>query len=150
MILYFLVALSLGVEGGYNLPVGFDNLESGPGFAVFVSRDFGITNIALSLETNFYRGKNSAYSLNSYGFRLGFNKSNWLFSPAIDLGADYINRKINAAKETGYAVMYGLGFLINFHVEQLRISPKFYYSGLTDFKSHAGFIGLRIGISYEI
>ena len=76
MILYFLVALSLGVEGGYNLPVGFDNLESGPGFAVFVSRDFGITDIAFSLETNFYRGKNSAYSLNSYGFRLGFNKSN--------------------------------------------------------------------------
>jgi hypothetical protein len=149
--IYLLLSISIGVEGGYNLPAtGFDNLKSGPIMTIFLSRDIGIVDITTSLETSFYFGKNPAYSMNRYGFHIGFSKRNWQFSPVIEIGGDYVSRGINNVSESGFAMNYGLGFLINFRVEKLRIYPKLYYDGLTDFKSHAGFIGIKLGIDYEI
>ena len=151
MILHLLITFSIGIEGGYNQPaVGFDNLNAGSVFAIFMSRDFGISNIALAVENNFSRGKNSSYAVNRYGFRFGFSKSNWHFSPALELGVDYINRELNKVNESGYVMNYVLGFLINFKVNRLRMYPKFYYDGFTDYKIQAGFIGIKFGVDYEI
>ena len=68
----------------------------------------------------------------------------------MEFGTDYVSRKINNVKETGYTFNYTIGLLINFHSENLRIYPKFYYEGITDFKIQAGFIGVKLGIGYEI
>jgi hypothetical protein len=151
MLLYILIALSVGIEAGYNFPsVGFDNLNAGPVLNIFVSRDFGIADLALSLETDFYHGKNNAYSVNLYGVRVHTFKSTWRFSPTIEFGAEYITRNLNAAMESGYVCTYGVGILINFTVDRLRIYPKLCYDGVTDFKKHAGFLGAKIGIAYDI
>ena len=150
MVLYFLIAISLGIEGGYNFPAtGFDNLNSGAVLNIFINRNFGFADIAVSLETDFYRGKNSSYALNRYGIEFQFSKNNWRFSPIFEIGSNYIYRKLNKTKETGYALSYGLGILLNFHIDRLRLYPKFYYDGTTDLKSHAGFIGVKMGINYE-
>jgi hypothetical protein len=151
MLLYALIALSVGIEGGYNLPAArFDNLNSGPALSIFMSRDFSIADLALSLETDFYRGKNSAYSVNFYGIHVHTFKSTWRFSPVIEFGAEYMTRTLNAEKESGYVFTYGIGLVINFTVDRLRIYPKLCYDGVTDFKKHAGFIGMKIGIAYDI
>jgi hypothetical protein len=151
MLLYALIALSVGIEAGYNSPaLGFDNLNAGPVLNIVVSRDFGIANLALSLDTDFYHGKNNAYSVNFYGARVHVFKSTWRFSPVIEFGARYLSRTLNAAKESDYVCTYGIGLVINFTIDRLRIYPKLCYDGVTDFKEHAGFLGAKIGIAYEI
>jgi hypothetical protein len=151
MLLYVLITLSVGVEAGYNFPaVGFDNLNSGPVLNMFVSRDFGVADLALSLKTDFYHGRNNAYSVNFYGIRVHTFKSTWRFSPVIEFGTDYMMRTLNAGKESGYVFTYGVGLVINFTVDRLRIYPKLCYDGVTDFKKHAGFLGTKIGIAYDI
>lgn len=151
MLLYVLIALSVGIEAGYNFPaVGFDNLNSGPVLSISVSRDFGIADLALSLKTDFYRGKNTAYSVNFYGVRVHAFKSMWRFSPIIEFGAEYMTRNLNAAMESGYVFTYGIGLVINFTVDRLRIYPKLCYDGVTDFNEHTGFLGTKIGIAYDL
>ncbi|KPJ73797.1 hypothetical protein AMJ52_03070 [candidate division TA06 bacterium DG_78] len=61
-----------------------------------------------------------------------------------------MTRNLNTAKESGYVFTYGIGLVINFTVDRLRIYPKLCYDGITDFKEHAGFIGMKIGIAYDI
>lgn len=151
MLLYIIISMSFGIEGGYNIPaVGFNNLKSGTALTMFVNRNFKVTDITFSIGTTYYSGNNAGYSFNSYGLRCGFNKNNWRFSPVVEFGTDYVSRKINNVKETGYTFNYTIGLLINFHSENLRIYPKFYYEGITDFKTQAGFIGVKLGLGYEI
>lgn len=151
MLIYIIISISFGIEGGYNIPaVNFNDLKSGAALTIFVNRHYRIADVTFSIGTVFYSGDNTGYSLNSYGLRCGFSKNNWKFSPVIEFGADYVNRKINSAKESGYAFNYIIGLMINFHSNKLRIYPKFYYEGITDFKIQAGFIGAKLGIGYEI
>jgi len=151
MFLYLLINLTVGIEAGVNQPLlGFDNLNSGSVFGVYLNRNLGFTDIALSAQGTFYQGKNLAYSFNSYGLRCGFSKRSWRFSPIVELGMDYVLRKFNSFTEAGIALNYGFGFLINFKYESLTIYTKFYYDGITDLRKQAGFIGIKLGIGYEI
>lgn len=151
MILYLLVSLSVGIEAGVNQPlIGFDNLNSGTVFNLFLGRNLGFTDVNLSAQGSFYQGKNLGYSFSSYGIRLGFNKKNWRFSPVIELGMDYVTRELNKSGESGFGLNYSLGFLINFRVESVSLYPKFYYDGITDLRKEAGFIGMKLGIGYEL
>lgn len=151
MLLYLLISISVGIEGGYSQgAVGFNDLKSGTALTVFVNRHFRTADMTFSIGTSFYSGENTSYSLNFYGLRCGFNKNNWRLSPLIEFGADYVTRGVKGVKESGYALNYTIGLLINFHSNNIRIYPKFYYEGTTDFKVQAGFIGMKLGISYEI
>jgi hypothetical protein len=151
MLIYFLILVSVGIEGGYNTPAfGFNNIHSGTAFAIFCNRHYKLTDITYALGTTFYAGDNPAYSLNAYGLRCCFSKNNWRFSPFLTCGVNYMNRKLHNAKEVGYGFNYGVGVLINFRSNNLRIYPGFYYEGITDFDTHGGFIGVQLGIGYEI
>ena len=151
MIVYILVALSIGIEGGYNIPaVGFQNINTGASVALFADRNMGITDLTFSLQTSFFRGDNPSYTMNATGLRLGMYKGNWPISPLLAVGGDYINRGLNQNSETGFAAAYTIGAIINFKFNRLHIYPKLYYDGVTDFKEHAGFLGFKIGIAYEI
>ncbi len=151
MLLYILISLSVGIEGGYNEPaLGFNNIKSGAVFTLFASRHSRLADVTFSIGTGFHVGDNPSYSLDSYGLRCGLSKNNWLFSPVLEFGADYLRRTIHNAKESGYGFTYTIGLVINFRYERLRLYPKFYYEGITDFKEHGGFIGTKLGNSYEI
>jgi len=151
MVLYLLVNLALGVEGGINQPlIGFDNLNSGVVFNVSLSNDLGVVGLSLALQGSFYQGKNPGYSLGSYGARFEFTKHNWRFTPVIELGSDYIYRELNQLKESGFTLSYGIGFQLKFRYESIRVYPEFLYDGLTDFSTQAGFLGIRLGIGYEL
>jgi hypothetical protein len=146
-----LVAISIGIEGGYDIPaVGFQNIGTGTTVSLFADRNMGIVDLTLSVQTSFFTGDNPSYTLNATGLRLGMYKGNWPVSPVLAVGGTYINRGLNQSSETGFAAAYTIGALINFKINRLRIYPKVYYDGLTDFKEHGGFLGLRIGIAYEI
>jgi len=146
-----LFAISIGIEGGYNIPaVGFQNIHTGTTVSLCADRNMGIVDLTLSVQTSFLTGDNPSYTLNATGLRLGMYKGNWLISPVLAVGGDYINRGLNQSSETGFAAAYTIGALINFKINRLRIYPKVYYDGLTDFKEHAGFLGLRMGIAYGI
>jgi len=151
MFLFFLSAFSLGLEAGYGEPaINFNNLNAGPGLAIFVRKDFGISDISFMFQTDFYQGKNTGYSFSLYGMSVAFSKTRWRFSPLIEFGADYISRGIKNAKESGYVFAYGLGILVNFQIERLHLYPIFSYDGITDFRKQAGFLGFRLGIDYEM
>ncbi|MDH4210024.1 MAG: hypothetical protein OEV79_01040 [candidate division WOR-3 bacterium] len=151
MILYMLFAFSIGIEGGYDLPaVGFKDINTGSVFSLTAGRKVGIVDAALSLQASFYSGDNPGYSMSTLGFRLGFYKKNWPLSPVFSIGSDYVIRNLDEASENGFAAAYAIGLLFNFKVERLHVYPKISYEGLTDMKKHAGFISLRLGISYEI
>lgn len=151
MFVCILLAISIGIEGGYNIPaVGFENINTGTTVSLFAERNMGIVDLNLSIQTSFFTGDNPSYTLHNTGLRIGMCKANWLFSPLLAVGGDYINRGLTQSNETGFAAAYTIGVLINFKVDRLRIYPKIHYDGLTDFKEHAGFLGLRIGIAYEI
>ena len=143
--------ISLGIEGGYKVPaVGFNNLESGVAFSIFADHHLQIADAAISIGASFYKGQNASYFMSSYGVKCGFSKNNWRFSPFFEFGGEYMKRELRNAEEIGLALEYAVGFLINFQSNNLRLYPKFYYEGLTDFKGHAGFIGINLGIGYEI
>ncbi|HEC79439.1 MAG TPA: hypothetical protein ENI34_09940 [candidate division WOR-3 bacterium] len=150
MLLYLLLVASVGVEGGYSLPaVGFHNIESGVTFSVFVNHHFKISDLSVYVDNSFYSGKNGSYSVSLYGMHCGFSKNNWRLSPLITFGADYLSRRIDGAGEDGFAFAYSLGFLLNFHSDNLRVYPLFCYKGLSDFKTHAGFIAIKLGVAYD-
>lgn len=151
MFLFYLTALSVGIEGGYSQPaVRFNNLNAGTAFALFVGRDFKIINTTLAFETIFYRGENAGYSFTTTGIRFEMSQRNWRFSPVIGCGADYVTRSINKNRESGFAFNYRIGLLINFFINRLRIYPKFCYEGITDSQEQAGFFNIKLGLDYEL
>lgn len=151
MILYALVALSIGIEGGYNTPaVGFNDIEKGAGFSLVTARNMGFIDMALSLRAAFYNGDNPSYTMNTFGIRLGLYKKNWPVTPVLAAGSDYVIRDLSQANENGFAGAYSIGVRVNFNVERLHVYPMVSYEGLTDFEKNAGFVGLRLGILYEI
>ena len=146
-----LFALSIGIEGGYDLPaVGFRDINTGTVFSLTAGREVGIADAMFSLQASFYTGDNPGYSMSTLGFRLGFYKKNWPLSPFASIGSDYVIRNLDEASENGLAVAYATGILFNFRFERLHIYPKISYEGLTDMQEHAGFISLRLGVTYEI
>lgn len=151
MFVFMLVSLSIGIEGGYSIPaVGFENISTGTSISLCTDRNMGIVDLTLSVQTSFFTGDNPSYTLNTTGLRIGVYKNNWPISPVLAVGGDHISRGLKQSNETGFAAAYTIGALINFKINQLRIYPKMYYDGVTDFKEHAGFLGLKIGIAYEI
>jgi hypothetical protein len=151
MLVCMLFTFSIGIEGGYSIPaVGFKNISAGTSFSIVAVRSMSIIDVTLAGQTSFYTGNNSAYHMNATGVRLGMQKSNWPISPVLAIGVDHISRDLNQNREAGFVAAYSLGFIINLHIDQLHIYPKFYYDGLTDMKVHAGFIGLKLGVGYEI
>jgi hypothetical protein len=148
--LYFLIALSVGVEGGYSMPaVGFKDLNSGITFSLYVNRHFQVVDLSLGAGMSYYTVENSAYTLYFYDLDIGFTKKNWLFSPAIEFGPEYTQRKHSHSDESGMAFYYSFGFLVNIYSDNLRFYPKFYYKGTTDGQTHAGFIGAKLGVGYD-
>ncbi len=151
MLLQILLAFSLGVEGGYQIPaVGFQNLNTGAGFSVYTVRRAGFVDLTLALQASFYSGDNSSYHLNTTGLRLGIQKGDWFISPVLAIGGDYVSRALGQNSESGFALAYSIGMMLGFRTERLSIRPKVYYDGLTDMKVHAGFIGFKLGLGYEI
>lgn len=151
MILYILFALSIGIEGGYDLPaVGFRDINTGAVFSLAAGKKLAIVDAAFSLQTCFYSGDSPGYSMSTLGFRFGFYKKNWPLSPVFSIGSDYVIRNLDEANENGFAAAYAVGMLFNFRVEKLHLYPKISYEGLTDMETHAGFISLRLGVMYEI
>ena len=146
-----LLAFSLGIEGGYHIPAtGFQNLNTGTRFCIYTVRDVGFVDLTLGLNAAYYTGDNPGYRLSTTGLRLGVQKDNWVISPVLTIGADYISRALGQNSESGFGLAYSIGTALNFHRERLSIHPGIYYDGLTDMKTHAGFIGLKLGIGYEI
>jgi hypothetical protein len=147
--LYFLIALSLGFEGGYSMPAsGFTDINSGVCFSVYIDRHFKILDLSLGTGISYFPVENSGYSLYLYDLEIGLMKKNWLFSPIIEFGPEYVQRKHGSSSESGTALDYSLGLLINMYYTDLRFYPKFYYKGTTDGQTHAGFIGAKLGVSY--
>jgi len=151
MLLNLLLAIAIGVEGGYHIPaVGFNNINTGTCFSLSVARKVSFVDLTVAAQTAFYTGDNQSYHLNTVGLRVGIHKGNWPISPALAIGGDYVNRDLREYGESGFAVAYSIGVLMNFRFNQVFIYPKIYYDGLTDMKINAGFIGLKLGIGYEI
>jgi len=148
--LYFLIALSLGFEGGYSMPaVGFNDLNSGITFSLYANRHFQVVDLSLGAGISYYTLENSAYALYFYDLDIGLTKNNWLFSPVVEFGPEYTQRKHDSSDESGIAFYYSFGILVNFYFEDLRFYPKFYYKGTTDGQTHAGFIGAKLGVGYD-
>ncbi len=76
-------------------------------------------------------------------------KFRWRYSPYFGFGIDYIERELRGNKEWGLGFAYSLGIKVNFHFDQVNIYPALFYAGLTDFKTAAGTLGLKLGIGYE-
>jgi len=151
MLLNLLLAISIGVEGGYHIPaVGFNNINTGASFSLNATRHVSFIDLTVAAQTAFYTGDNQSYHLNTVGLRVGIHKGNWPISPVLAIGTDYISRDLKQNSEFGFAIAYSIGVLMNFRVNQVSVFPKIYYDGLTDMKVHAGFIGLKLGIGYEI
>lgn len=149
MLVYYVFALCFAIEGGYSIPsVGFTDTRSGVMFALVLSRDLGLVDTGLRGQSGWYQGENEAYSLATYGARWFITKHAWRVAPVLDIGVDYVQRSINSNKEQGPAMTYGLGFAINIPSGQMRVSPVFFYEGITDSKRHGGFIGMKLGIAY--
>ena len=151
MLLYYIFTLMIGVEGGYGMPaVGFTDTHAGPGIVVLASHDLRLIDVGLSLQVGYYQGKHEAYALSTYGARVQFSKHAWRVAPIVEIGADYMGRMIKNSSEYGSAFTYSLGIAFNIPADRLRVYPKFYYEGITDIETHAGFLGMRLGIAYEL
>jgi hypothetical protein len=149
MLWYYMFALCFAVEGGYSIPsVGFTDIHSGVIFALAVSRDLGFVDTGLRGQAGWFQGENEAYGLATYGMRWFFTKNAWRVAPVLDIGIDYVQRSINGYKEQGPAMTYGLGIAINIPSERMRVSPVFFYEGITDIKRQGGFIGMKLGVAY--
>lgn len=145
-----LISLTLGFEGGYAAPAtGFENISSGMTFSLYSLHHAGFVDVQVGMHIASYRGEHTGYSLNTYGLRTWFVKQAWRFTPEISVGVDYVHRTLAQAQETGYAFTYGLGLLINFRYGVLRLYPKVFYEGITDFRDSGGFVGIALGVVYE-
>jgi hypothetical protein len=133
MLLYYIFALTFAVEGGYSVhSVAFTDTRSGAVGAVAVSHDLGFIDTGVRGQIAWYQGDNEAYSMTSYGVRWFVTNYEWRVAPVVDIGADYIVRAINNVREHGSAMTYGLGLVVNIPAERLRVSPVFFYAGITD------------------
>ena len=151
MLLYYIFTFAFAIEGGYSIPaVGFTDTHSGAVFSLAASRNLGFVDAGVRSQVGYYQGENRAYSLATYGIRLFFTRHSWRVAPVLDIGADYVKRSINDIGEQGIAMTYGIGFTINIPSERMRVSPVFFYEGITDVKRHGGFIGLKLGVAYEL
>ncbi|MCX7995872.1 MAG: hypothetical protein N3A65_08930 [candidate division WOR-3 bacterium] len=154
MIFYFLLSLHLGFEGGINKPItGLDyNLENGNIYRIYIGKQDLNHNVLLNLVINgsYYYGENPGYSFSTYGAGIMITKIPWRVSPYIEVGITYVTRVLNKSKEWGMSFDYTFGFLINFYYENINIYPAFYYYGITDFRVHAGIMGMKLGIRYEL
>jgi len=144
------VSLTLGFEGGYATPAtGFEDISSGITFSLYSLHRTGFVDIQMGMHITSCRGEHAGYSLNTYGVRTWFVKQAWRFTPEITIGVDYVDRTLAQASETGYAFTYGLGMLVNFRYSAVRLYPKIFYEGMTDFRDSGGFIGIALGVGYE-
>ena len=151
MLLAVIFAMTAGIEAGVNQPlIGFDDLTAGTVFNFQLEQGAYFSDLGLGIQGAFYQGKNQAYSQHAYGLRLLAVKSNWLFSPVLEAGGDYIRRQIGSAQETGLSFNYLLGIRVNFRHQLLTIYPFIYYEGVTDLHVNEGFIGIKIGIKHEL
>jgi len=144
-------AMTAGIEAGVNQPlIGFDDLTAGTVFNFQLERTAGFIDLGFGVQGAFYQGKNQAYSQYAYGLRFLAVKNNWLFSPALEAGGDYIRRQIGSGQEIGFSFNYLLGIRMNFRYELLTVYPFLYYEGAADFHVNDGFIGIKIGIKHEL
>jgi len=151
MWLFFLTSFSIGVEAGLNQPaLGFEDLRVGNSACLLITKEYKFFDLSLGLENSFYRGENLGYSLNFFGPMVSLSKRGWRYSPVIEFGGKYIYRSYRSSREIGGSLNYALGFRINFKFEKLMLYPKFYYEGVTDFRKSGGFLGVKLGIGYEI
>lgn len=151
MILYLLLGLCIGIEGGYMFPAsGFQDINSGAGFSVFAGRKAGFADLALSIRAAHYRGDNPGYAMSTLGCALDAYKRTWPITPVLMVGADYLRRTMDETSEAGFAASYALGARVNFNTGPLYIYPEVRYAGSTDLEVHAGFIEVKLGIGYEI
>ncbi|MGD9380543.1 MAG: hypothetical protein PVI51_08250, partial [candidate division WOR-3 bacterium] len=124
MLLQMLLAFSLGIEGGYHIPAaGFQNLNTGTRFSVYAVRDVGFVDLTLGLNTAFYTGDNVSYHVSTTGIRLGMQKTNWVISPVLAIGAAHVSRSLGQNSESGFALAYSIGTAMNFRKERLSIHP---------------------------
>lgn len=128
--------------------VGFNDLNSGITFALYTSRHFQIIDLSLGAGMSYYTVEGSSYSLYFYDLDIGLTKNNWLFSPVVEFGPEYTQRKLGSSEESGISFYYSLGTLLNVYFKDLRFYPKVYYRGTTDGQTHAGFIGIKMGVGY--
>jgi hypothetical protein len=151
MLLYVIFTLAVGIEAGVNEPlIGFKDLNGGTVFNFHLERNSGFTSLGVGFQGAFYQGRNEAYTLSTYGLRFRALKSGWLFAPVLEAGGDYVQRQLNPARETGISFNYSLGVQVNFTYQLMTIYPIIYYEGITDLRTQAGFIGVRLGIKHEL
>ncbi len=154
MVILFIIGFHFGIEGGINQPViGLDNtLDNGTSVKAYIGKQDLNHNVHLNLALSglYYKGKNIGYSFSTYGVSLMIQKIPWRIAPYTEIGIDYISRELDKNKEWGIGFNYTLGFLVNFYYENISIYPGFYYDGITDFRSHAGSLGIKLGIGYEL
>lgn len=150
MIVLMLISLTLGFEGGYATPAnGFEDISSGIIFSMSSIHRAGALDMRLGVHGMSNRGEHSGYSLSTYGLGAWMFKRSWRFSPEIFIGVDYVRRTLGQAAESGYAVTYGAGMLVNFRYDVLYLYPKVFYEGMTDFRDSGGFVGIMLGVAYE-
>jgi hypothetical protein len=151
MLLAVLFTMTAGIEAGVNQPIiGYDDLTAGAVFNFQLEKNAGFSDLGFGIQGAFYQGKNQAYSQHAYGFRFLANKNNWLFSPVLEAGADYIRRQMGYAQETGFSFNYLVGMRVNLRYQLLTVYPFLYFEGVTDLQAHAGFVGIKIGIKHEL
>lgn len=129
--------------------VGFTDLSSGITFSLYTNRHFHVIDLSLGAGMSYFTVENSAYALYFYDLDIGLTKNSWLFSPVIEFGPEYTQRKLSSSDESGLAFYYSFGALVNIYYKDLRFYPKFYYKGTTDGQTHAGFIGVKLGVGYD-
>ncbi len=153
MIIIFIISMHLGIEGGMNQPIiGLDyTLHIGTVVKAYLGKQDLNHNIHLNfiLSGAYYQGKNTGYSFRYYGLGLMIRKIPWRIAPFGELTVDYISRELNKNKEWGIGFNYTLGFLLNFYYDNINVYPALYYNGVSDFKAHAGSLGIKLGIKYE-
>jgi hypothetical protein len=143
--------MSAGFEAGVNQPlIGFQDLTAGAVFGFRLERNTGFVDLGLGFQGVFYQGKNQAYLQHAYGLRFLAVKNQWLFTPVLEAGADYVRRQIGSGGEIGFSFNYLLGLRLNLRYQLLTIYPLIHFEGTTDLHAHNGFIGVKIGIKHEL
>ncbi|MEO0156980.1 MAG: hypothetical protein ABIL07_07690 [candidate division WOR-3 bacterium] len=154
MVIVFIISMHFGIEGGINQPIiGFDyTLNNGTIVKAYIGKQDLNHNVHLNLTLtgSYYQGKNTGYSFSKYGLGIMIRKIPWRIAPFGEMGIDYVSRELNKNKEWGVGFSYTIGFLVNFYYENINVYPAFYYDGVTDFKIHAGNLGIKLGIKYEL
>jgi len=151
MLCYVLFCLTAGIEGGVHQPIiGFNDLHPGVAFCIHAETATRPADLQAELLAVFHEGLNRGYSVALYGIRFGITKNRWLIAPDIRLGIDYLARELDPGRESGLAFGYAAGIRFAIRRELLMIYPALFYEGVTDFKTHAGFLGIRLGVAHEI